>query len=283
MGRDHTIHAAIEGYVKYYRDPYRHPTRQYIGVAFKRDDKLPYPIHSPRRRKLGMVAFTRKVSEPTPLMTQSNIPRRVVKPAGLYSPEQLDPKAWARSKKDILAKQRVAAVAAAGAAKEIAEAEAAAAAEATAKEDAGDKKAQKDFVHPLTFIQNRWQERRRTRVLHLDKRNYSYVESNAAIGRLAGRNMYVAPWKLGGRKSRFRARRRRMDAEAIKLKQEAELIRQERVRDQEAKATRAAAKAAKAAEKLAQLKESTEKESTEKESPQKENTEKAEEPPEVEA
>ena len=62
-GRDHTIHAAVEGYVKYYRDPQLHPTRQYIGVAFNRDDTLPYPKDAPRRRKLGMVAVTRKVHE----------------------------------------------------------------------------------------------------------------------------------------------------------------------------------------------------------------------------
>src|SRR5687768_12904031 len=34
MGRDHTIHAMATGYVKYYRDPARHPDRKYIGVVF---------------------------------------------------------------------------------------------------------------------------------------------------------------------------------------------------------------------------------------------------------
>ena len=63
MGRDHTIHAAVAGYVKYYRDPQRHPKRQYIGVVFNRDDKLPYPVGAPRKRKLGLQAVPRKEIE----------------------------------------------------------------------------------------------------------------------------------------------------------------------------------------------------------------------------
>jgi len=42
--------------VKYYKDPERHPDRQYIGVAFERDQKLPTPRNAMRRRRLGMVA-----------------------------------------------------------------------------------------------------------------------------------------------------------------------------------------------------------------------------------
>jgi large subunit ribosomal protein L27 len=56
MGRDHTIYATECGYVKYYKDPERHPKRQYIGVTFERDMVLPLPRNSPRRRRLGMVA-----------------------------------------------------------------------------------------------------------------------------------------------------------------------------------------------------------------------------------
>lgn len=64
MGSDHTIHAAVAGYVKYYRDPQRHPDRQYIGVVFNREDKLPYPPGAPRRRKLNLAAVPRKIEEP---------------------------------------------------------------------------------------------------------------------------------------------------------------------------------------------------------------------------
>lgn len=53
MGRDHTIHASVAGYVRYYKDPARHPNRQYIGVVFDRHDKLPYPVNAARKRKLG--------------------------------------------------------------------------------------------------------------------------------------------------------------------------------------------------------------------------------------
>lgn len=55
MGRDHTIYALECGYVKYYKDPEKHPKRQYIGVVFKRDQVLPLPRNSVRRRRLGMV------------------------------------------------------------------------------------------------------------------------------------------------------------------------------------------------------------------------------------
>lgn len=54
MGRDHTIYAKEHGYVKYYKDPEKHPKRQYIGVVFERDMVLPQPKHTVRRRRLGM-------------------------------------------------------------------------------------------------------------------------------------------------------------------------------------------------------------------------------------
>lgn len=56
MGRDHTIVARQPGYVRYYRDPARHPDRKYIGIVFNSEDKLPYPPNAPRRRKLGLIA-----------------------------------------------------------------------------------------------------------------------------------------------------------------------------------------------------------------------------------
>jgi large subunit ribosomal protein L27 len=56
MGRDHTIYATQPGYVKYYKDPLKHPKRQYIGVVFERAQVLPQPPHAVRRRRLGMLA-----------------------------------------------------------------------------------------------------------------------------------------------------------------------------------------------------------------------------------
>jgi hypothetical protein len=58
MGRDHTIFAQQAGFVKYYRDPARHPKRQYIGVVFRREDALPTPANAVTRRRLNMVATT---------------------------------------------------------------------------------------------------------------------------------------------------------------------------------------------------------------------------------
>lgn len=57
MGRDHTIYATQPGYVKYYRDPIKHPKRQYIGVVFERAQTLPQPLNAVRRRRLGMLAY----------------------------------------------------------------------------------------------------------------------------------------------------------------------------------------------------------------------------------
>ena len=65
LGRDHTLYALQPGFVKYYRDPQRHPDRHYIGVAFRRDQALPSNPFAPRRRKLGMVASPRDVDEVT--------------------------------------------------------------------------------------------------------------------------------------------------------------------------------------------------------------------------
>jgi hypothetical protein len=59
MGRDHCIYALRAGYVRYYRDPNKHPDRQYIGVVFNKDDKLPYPVNAVRKRRLDMIPVRR--------------------------------------------------------------------------------------------------------------------------------------------------------------------------------------------------------------------------------
>lgn len=56
FGRDHCIFATESGYVRYYRDPRKHPKRQYIGVALEKDHTLPYPPNAARRRRLNMLA-----------------------------------------------------------------------------------------------------------------------------------------------------------------------------------------------------------------------------------
>ncbi|KAG8163468.1 hypothetical protein KVR01_006765 [Diaporthe batatas] len=265
-GRDHTIHAAVEGYVKYYRDPQLHPTRQYIGVAFNRDDTLPYPKDAPRRRKLGMVATTRKVHEKKDAISASGIPRRVVRQAGIYDIKELEQRLWSRDKARELEAAREAARKAAASdpapGAEAAAAQAAAAAGETemtpvtgaekgqaepgaAKSQKRTRSEQRRLVHPLTFIQKRWLERRRTRTLHLNPRSYSYTETNAAIGRLASRTMYTPPWKLGGRKARFRARRARRENEIKKIAADRELVKAEKEKEriaEEAKRQRMLAK-----------------------------------------
>lgn len=79
MGRDHTIHAMATGYVKYYRDPLRHPKRKYIGVVFDRNDVLPYPINAARKRKLNKTAHSIKPVVPEPELSPSGIPIQVTR------------------------------------------------------------------------------------------------------------------------------------------------------------------------------------------------------------
>ncbi|KAI0398946.1 ribosomal L27 protein-domain-containing protein [Xylaria palmicola] len=79
MGRDHTIFALASGYVKYYRDPAKHPKRQYIGVVFNKGDKLPYPANAMRKRRLNMVAVPVPPPQPAPELSPSGIPNQVVR------------------------------------------------------------------------------------------------------------------------------------------------------------------------------------------------------------
>ncbi|EEY20340.1 50S ribosomal protein L27 [Verticillium alfalfae VaMs.102] len=80
MGRDHTIHAMATGYVKYYRDPARHPDRKYIGVVYNKDDTLPYPQNAERKRRLNMTAHTIVPRAIEPEISASGIPTQVVRP-----------------------------------------------------------------------------------------------------------------------------------------------------------------------------------------------------------
>ncbi|CAH0020962.1 hypothetical protein V2G26_016331 [Clonostachys chloroleuca] len=79
MGRDFTIHAMATGYVKYYRDPARHPDRKYIGVTFEKDDVLPYPAHAERKRKLGRTAHQIRPEVPKPEVSPSGIPFQITR------------------------------------------------------------------------------------------------------------------------------------------------------------------------------------------------------------
>ena len=74
MGRDFTIHAMATGYVKYYRDPAKHPDRKYIGVTFRKEDTLPYPQHAERKRRLGMTATLIRDAEAAATTSASGIP-----------------------------------------------------------------------------------------------------------------------------------------------------------------------------------------------------------------
>ncbi|KAI1169928.1 ribosomal L27 protein-domain-containing protein [Nemania sp. FL0916] len=90
MGRDHTIHALEAGYVKYYRDPKKHPKRQYIGVVFDKNDKLPYEANARRKRRLGLVAVPIPPKVPEPELSRSGIPTQIVRPGFGRKPHPRD-------------------------------------------------------------------------------------------------------------------------------------------------------------------------------------------------
>jgi protein phosphatase inhibitor 2 len=229
LGRDHTIHAAVAGYVKYYRDPARHPKRQYIGVAFNREDQLPYPRHAIRKRKLGMIAVPRRNEDAgRELVGASGIPLRVIRKEGEMVAPGI-PDVAAESSDTPIEKQVGSTIAAQGAARK----KRTAAAEASAR-------ARTLRIQQATL-------RRNTRVLRLQS-DYSYRESNWEIGRLVGPVGRVAgTWRLQSRKARFRGRRKAANKKFAALK--AERVEREMLKRQkkaERKAVRLARKAAEA-------------------------------------
>ncbi|KAK4185873.1 ribosomal L27 protein-domain-containing protein [Podospora australis] len=209
LGRDHTIHSAVTGYVKYYRDPARHPKRQYIGVVFNKEDKLPYPPNTPRKRKLALAAVPRKIETapaPKDALSPSGIPLAVTrlpvkateaaesaeaapktekpaaeKPAPPAQAAERVPLKDGNSIISALIKEKLRSRAVSQAAREAAKAAA----------------------------EKALEERKHTRVFHLQK-DYSYREHNWEIGRLVG-DVGAIPGaeKQGSRKAMFRLRRRK--------------------------------------------------------------------------
>lgn len=59
IGKDHSIFALEPGVVRYYLDPF-HPKRKFIGVALRRDLKLPSPHFEPTVRRFGRFELTNK-------------------------------------------------------------------------------------------------------------------------------------------------------------------------------------------------------------------------------
>lgn len=206
LGRDHTIHSAVAGYVKYYRDPAVHPDRQFIGVTFDRNDTLPYSPQAPRKRKLGMTAVPRKSTVALELSSRSGIPRRVIRKEGTveigHGEMTEDPKAAAVE-----------------------------AAEVAANENVEESKGKKRADTKASRAARRWNAyvriKRSNRMLYLAK-NYSYQESNFQIGRLMGTHKGKTPGtqRLGSRRSVLRHRRTKRDEQ---IRQARELEKQQRV------------------------------------------------------
>jgi protein phosphatase inhibitor 2 len=207
MGRDHTIHAAVAGYVKYYRDPQRHPKRQYIGVVFNRDEKLPYPVGVPRRRKLSLTAVIRKPAPPSEeTLSSSGIPLFVTRH---------DPVKKAEKDKTHAAAEKVAADAPAPVPLRDGNS-------VIARLLQEKIKARKmNHARKLALEAVRQEEleaRKATRIFRLQS-DYSYRESNWEIGRLVG-DVGVVPGteKTWSRKLGFRLRRSKRMAHYLGLK-----------------------------------------------------------------
>jgi len=232
LSRNHTIHAAVSGYVKYYRDPLRHPTRQYIGVTFNREDKLPYPPNAVRRRRLGLVASKRQPEPEAPdVVGPSGIPLWVVRPGG--------------QQQEAPVLEVTEAEGAEGSAEKPAPAQ-----EAAKFKKSKKAKAKQRVTEMRALRLQRRMVERDTRVLHLQS-DYSYREHNWEIGRLLGPTGRVAgTGKLGSRKGRLRARRRRREAHFKTLKSAAKAGKERRdaylKEVAEKQAIRAAAEAAEA-------------------------------------
>ena len=217
LGRTHTIHAAVAGYVKYYRDPLRHAKRQYIGVVFDKNDTLPYPPGAPRTRKFGMVPIPRKEIEVVDGSTvgPSGIPLVVTRR------EQIDEVAVAKAE---AAKAKAALIKVAEPASEtphtFTDGNSVIAAlfeqrmKDRAKHDAKRRELRAQQEQEL-------RERMATRVFRLQE-NYSYRETNWEIGRLVG-DAGVVPGTEGtsSRKRKFRNRRRRNNTVYSTVKQAA--------------------------------------------------------------
>lgn len=196
MGRDHTIHAAVAGYVKYYRDPARHPKRQYIGVTFNREDKLPYPVSAPRRRKLSLVAVPRRVEQPVEETTApSGIPRSVTRHEVIEKAEAETPEADKAAEKP---REFVPLADGNSIVANLVRDKLRSRFLAQTKREAHNREKQKEL-----------DARKGTRVFHLQP-DYSYRESNWEIGRLVGDAGSVpGANESESRKAKFRLRRRK--------------------------------------------------------------------------
>lgn len=195
MGRDHTIHAAVTGYVKYYRDPLRHPKRQYIGVVFNREDKLPYPTGSPRRRKLNLVAVPRKVEVPVEETTApSGIPLSVTRH---------DPVAEIKSSTSAAAQQISAHLE-----EPVPLTDGNAVVASLVKEKLRNRQSSQERREARVLAEKKELEARKaTRVFRLQS-DYSYRETNWEIGRLVGdAGSIPGAGKTESRKAKFRLRR----------------------------------------------------------------------------
>lgn len=218
----------MAGYVKYYRDPARHPTRQYIGVTFRKEDNLPYPPNTPRVRRLGMVAVTRKTEDTAPpSVSSSGIPLRVVRKA-------------------VLPEEAKAAVAPAPAGEDSAPtpptAETAADVKAVKRAQRQTAKKRKAELAALRGAQRKIQKE--TRVLHLQP-DYSYREHNWEIGRLVGEVGRVqGAGKTQSRRSMLRVRRRKKQIVFGTRKAEARRRRERRLEIMQRAAEKKAKKAA---------------------------------------
>lgn len=67
MGNDHTLHAKVPGFVRFYRIQKGRKERRYIGIGRERGEKLPRDeANQGRQRYFGLVDVSRPTGQPVP-------------------------------------------------------------------------------------------------------------------------------------------------------------------------------------------------------------------------
>lgn len=67
MGKDHTLHAEVPGFVRFYRIKKGRKERRYIGIARERGEKLPRDEATRgRQRYFGLVGISQQTADQSP-------------------------------------------------------------------------------------------------------------------------------------------------------------------------------------------------------------------------
>jgi large subunit ribosomal protein L27 len=67
MGRDHTLYAAVPGYVRFYKEKWMRGERKFVGIVLDRGEKLPRDEKAlGRSRFFGLVNLNSSMTDTSP-------------------------------------------------------------------------------------------------------------------------------------------------------------------------------------------------------------------------